>query len=69
MNAKQQMAQFEISFLWWARENRRLLAIIQTPGKRGKHRAWRKLMELALRKAQLQRELNLFLKHQTTGNA
>lgn len=67
MSAQQKIQTFEFTFLWQMREKRRLLAIIRKPGVR-KHEAWRQLLELANRKAQLKREFDSFLK-QTTGNA
>ncbi len=69
MNANEQLEQFQATFTWQRQEKRRLLAIIRARGGKGKHAAWRKLLELANRNTQLSRELNSFLKKQTTENS
>jgi hypothetical protein len=62
MNPNEQLAQFNAAMSWCKAEKRRLLKIIRTRGARGKHDAWKKLLEIANRTAQLGRELKRFLR-------
>ena len=67
MNPETHVDKFAPTFLWMAQEEGRLMKIIQTRGVK-KHHAWRQLMELVIRRAQLDREVKRFLNKRTTGN-